>query len=87
MSDPKLVTVKYGKKQFELGLTLYNFTFQILGRNEHRRLPLIRPEIELHWSWQIMSTYPNSDDPMRIFLLEQVCFWSLERRPSLGTAR
>lgn len=79
MSDPKMNVVKWGKKHFELGSTIYKFTSDFLNRNQGRRLPPTRQEVNLHWTWQVMNAYPNSDDPMRIFLLEQVCSRSPER--------
>lgn len=73
MSQPDFITVVYGKRQFEkIGCTIYKFTMDFLHRNEGRSLSTTRQEVDWHWQQQIMSAYPQNDDPMRIFLLEQV---------------
>lgn len=72
MSDPKMKIVKCSKEQFEHGVNIHRFTSDFLNRNPGRRLPPTRQEVNLHWEWQVMNAYPNSDDPKRIFLLDQV---------------
>ncbi|CAD6574775.1 MAG: hypothetical protein ASARMPRED_006903 [Alectoria sarmentosa] len=73
MPEPGFVIIQYGKKQFEkFGCTIYKFSKDFLHRNGARRLPVTRQEVNWHWEQQIMKTYSKSDDPMRVFLLEQV---------------
>ena len=76
MPEPGFVIIQYGKKQFEkFGCTIYKFSKDFLHRNGARRLPVTRQEVNWHWEQQIMKTYSKSDDPMRVFLLEQVRHW------------
>lgn len=74
MPEHKFVIVAYGRTHFEkYGNTIYKFTIDFLAQNKERPLPVTRQEVNWHWEQQIMRVYPRSDDPMRVFLLEQVC--------------
>ncbi|KAF6221868.1 hypothetical protein HO133_001836 [Letharia lupina] len=70
MSDLKIVIPKCGK--LEPGFNIYRFTSDLLNANSSRRLPPTRQEVNFHWAGRVMQAYPSSDDPMRIFLLEQM---------------
>ncbi len=73
MSQPDFITVTYGKRQFEkISCTIYKFTTDFLDQNKGRPLPTTRQEVDWHWQQQVMSAYPQNNNPTRIFLLEQV---------------
>ena len=78
MSTTNFICVNWGEQHFErLHLILVDFTPEFLNINRKRTKSSIRQEVDWHWEEQVMKSYPNSDDKMRIFLLEQVrcqCF-------------
>lgn len=54
-------------------MTLVDFTPAFLNVNRGRTKAPTRQEVDWHWEDQVMKSYPDSDDRIRIFLLEQVC--------------
>ena len=74
MSDTKLNVPTWKKQSFERGENIHKFTSDFLARNLSKQPAPTRQEVDLHWTWQVMKAYPASDDPKRIYLLDQVCY-------------
>lgn len=73
MSTLMIIRVDYSQRNFEaLHRTIVDFAVDFLNANRERTKPPTRQEVDWHWEEQVMRSYPDSENNLRVFLLEQV---------------